>query len=176
MVRHTTFGGRNNRSVKTIDGLEGTAVSSKFIEAAKAASDAFRRAGVRHTLVGGLAVGVHGFPRHTKDVDFLVGEEAFHRHGLLVTPKSGLPIRHGDVDIDWVSLEGEDRRILDRFLEVPAEGHVPVIPAGPLVYMKLLAGRRRDAGDDDEALDFMAKNATAAMADELNDIMKDVEG
>lgn len=32
--------------------------------------------GVPHVLVGGLAVGVHGHIRATKDVDFMVGESA----------------------------------------------------------------------------------------------------
>ena len=33
--------------------------------------------GIPHVLIGGLAVGVHSHPRTTKDVDFLVGPEAF---------------------------------------------------------------------------------------------------
>jgi hypothetical protein len=33
---------------------------------------AFEKAGVPYALCGGLAVGVHGYPRATKDIDFLV--------------------------------------------------------------------------------------------------------
>jgi hypothetical protein len=33
--------------------------------------------GIPHALVGGLAVGLNGHPRATKDVDYLVGREAF---------------------------------------------------------------------------------------------------
>lgn len=40
-------------------------------------SEALTSLGVRHALVGGLAVGVHGHPRATKDIDFIVGAEAF---------------------------------------------------------------------------------------------------
>src|SRR5579883_3001513 len=43
------------------------------------------RLGIRHALVGGVAVGAHGFPRATKIVEFLVGEEAFEHHGAIVT-------------------------------------------------------------------------------------------
>jgi hypothetical protein len=65
--------------------LEGV-VAPEVIEAMKVASAALQKAKVRHVLVGGLAVGAHGFPRATKDVDFLVGDEAFERHaGGLVT-------------------------------------------------------------------------------------------
>ena len=39
----------------------------------RAAAAQLDRRGVRHWL-GGLAVGAHGFPRATKNVDFLVGD------------------------------------------------------------------------------------------------------
>lgn len=40
-------------------------------------------------LVGGLAVGVHGWPRWTKDVDFLIGREGYDEHPAgLVTLKA----------------------------------------------------------------------------------------
>lgn len=29
---------------------------------------------IPHVLIGGLAVGIHGHPRSTKDVDFMVGD------------------------------------------------------------------------------------------------------
>jgi hypothetical protein len=120
---------------------------SFYDEAVRASSEAFRVAGVRHVLVGGLALAAHGYPRATKDVDFMVGEEAFDHHGSLVTPKTGLPIMFDDVVIDWVSLETAERSALEGFLELPRQGDVPVIPAHALVFMKLVAGRQRDKGD-----------------------------
>jgi hypothetical protein len=69
-------------------------VAPKVIDAMKAASQALTRAGVRHTVAGGLAVGANGYPRATRDVDFLVGNEAFEHHpGGLVTLKQGSPFR-----------------------------------------------------------------------------------
>ncbi len=57
----------------------------------KLASEALTRAGVRHVVVGDLAVGANGYPRATKDVDFLVGSEAFEHHaGGLVTLRAGV--------------------------------------------------------------------------------------
>jgi len=46
-------------------------VAARVLEAMSTASDMLKRAGVRHVVVGGLAVGANGFPRATKDVDFL---------------------------------------------------------------------------------------------------------
>jgi hypothetical protein len=41
------------------------------------ASENLRALSVRHVVVGGLAVCANGYPRNTKAVDFLVGDEAF---------------------------------------------------------------------------------------------------
>src|SRR5689334_20040901 len=60
-------------SVRNLD----DSVAPKTLEAMRAASERFREAGIRHALVGGLAVGVHGWPRGTKDVDFLIGHEGY---------------------------------------------------------------------------------------------------
>ncbi|HSN99340.1 MAG TPA: hypothetical protein VLS89_13685, partial [Candidatus Nanopelagicales bacterium] len=60
--------------------LEGI-VAPRVLDALRAASQQLTRVGIRHALVGGLAVGAHGHPRATKDVDFLVGDEAFAHHG-----------------------------------------------------------------------------------------------
>lgn len=49
-------------------------VAPEVLDAMRVAAAALRRAGVRHVVAGGLAVGAHGFPRATKAVDFLVGE------------------------------------------------------------------------------------------------------
>lgn len=130
----------------TLDDLVGH-VPITHVEGAKAASEAFRRAGVRHVLVGGLAVGLRGYPRLTKDVDFLVGDEAFEHHGPLVTHRPGLPISYEGVGVDWVSLEPRERAALAEFLVVPPPGVVPVVPVEPLVAMKLLAGRHKDQSD-----------------------------
>ena len=61
-------------------------VAPRVLDACSAASNALARAGIRHVVIGGLAVGANGYPRATKDVHFLVGNEAFHHHaGGLVT-------------------------------------------------------------------------------------------
>ena len=138
-------GGRT-RQPTCLDDLAGH-VPQAFIDGAKAASEAFRRAGVRHVLVGGLAVGINGYPRGTRDIDFMVGDEAFEFHGLIVEPKAGLPMRYSGITIDWVSLEPDERIPLEEFLVDARPGEVPVMEIEPLIAMKLLAGRQKDQSD-----------------------------
>ena len=57
-------------------------VAPKIIDAMRAASRALAQAGVRHSVAGGLAVGANGYPRATKDVDFLVDRGRPHRWRL----------------------------------------------------------------------------------------------
>jgi hypothetical protein len=113
--------------------------------------EALTAAGIRHALAGGLAVGAHGHPRATKDVDFLVGDEAFIEHGGgLVTLHPALPIAIGDIPIDAVPVPKE-APFLAEALEHPdrTEG-IPVVPIEALVCMKLLAMRPRDRRDIEE--------------------------
>ena len=129
-----------------LDDLAGH-VPQTHIDGAKAASEAFRKAGVRHVLVGGLAVGVNGYPRNTKDIDFMVGDEAFEFHGLLVEPKPGLPMKYSGITIDWVSLEPNERAGLEEFLVEASSGVVPIMDVVPLIAMKLIAARHKDKTD-----------------------------
>jgi len=48
-------------------------LNPRMVAAIRAAHEAYARLGIRHALIGGMAVGVHGHPRATKDIDFLVG-------------------------------------------------------------------------------------------------------
>ena len=123
--------------------LEGV-VAPEVLEAMKVASEALKRVGVRHVVVGGLAVGANGFPRATRDVDFLVGDEAFERHtGGLVTLRPGVPFQVHRVAVDFIGAEAGEG-----FLE-EALGAEPgsIIDGPPLVYMKLKSPRHKDRTD-----------------------------
>jgi hypothetical protein len=61
-----------------LDGLRGV-VHPDILERTEQISRTLTALGIPHALIGGLAVGVYGHPRATKDVDFLVGTEAFER-------------------------------------------------------------------------------------------------
>ncbi len=113
------------------------------------ASEVSRRlseAGVPHALIGGLAVGVHGYPRATKDVDFLVGVEAFesmspflvYRDDLNDLPKVGV--------VDLLAVPSEFPALSEHLIaSAPAE--IPVIPVEALILLKLHANRPQDRVD-----------------------------
>ena len=120
--------------------LEGV-VADRVLDAMRVASKTLDSLHVRHTLVGGLAVGAHGYPRATKVVDFLVGPEAFEHHaGGLVTMKPGMPIQVAGVAVDFLSI-GDDEPHLEQALSED------VASSGALVYLKLKSPRSKDRTD-----------------------------
>lgn len=126
--------------------LEGV-VAPEVLRAARLASQQLTRLGLRHALVGGLAVGVCGVPRATKDVDFLVEEGAFEHHaGGLVTMKPGVPIQVHGVLVDLLTAHAEDGALAE-VPRLPLLGEVPVAEAEALVHLKLKSPRMKDAAD-----------------------------
>jgi hypothetical protein len=125
-------------------------VAPEILKAVEVASRMLREAGIPHALAGGLAVGAHGYPRTTDDVDFLVGDEAFVIHaGGLVTLKVPV-IAVGNVRVDLISLNesagigGQLRPAVD---SPRVSEQVPIVPLTALVHMKLKAGRQKDTAD-----------------------------
>ncbi len=103
--------------------------------------------GIRYALAGGLAVGAYGYIRATTDVDFLVGEEAFERHGSLVTFKAGVPIEVDGIRIDYLSPVGLGSQLEETLNHPPISEGIALVPVEVLIYMKLAANRRRDQLD-----------------------------
>jgi len=127
-------------------------VSPQVRDAAKQTAAQLERIGVRYALAGGLAVGAHGYVRATNHVEFLVGTEAFENHGPLVTFKAGVPIEVEGIRIDYlspVSLGPQVEEALNH--PVTSEG-LAVVPIEALIYMKLVAKRRKDLVDVVELL------------------------
>jgi hypothetical protein len=127
-------------------------VAPKVLDAMRSASNELARLGVRHALVGGLAVGAYGYPRATKDVNFLVGDEAFEHHaGGIVTMKPGIPIQINGVLVDLLSVQ-PDEGALCTVPVVRFGAEVPVAPIEALVHLKLKSPRLKDAADVIELL------------------------
>lgn len=137
-------GSRKTRMTKPNPALLVDIVAAKVLDALKLASEALTAANVRHVVVGGLAVGANGYPRATKDVDFLVGAEAFHHHPSgLVTMRPEIPFQVNGVAVDLLSPEA-DEDFLEATLAAPPG---TMMEAAPLVYMKLKSPRRKDQAD-----------------------------
>jgi len=117
--------------------------------AAYDASKALSELGIPHAVVGGIAVGAHGAPRATDDVDFLVNQEDAFNGALILSFKPGVPIAVRGIVVDYLTPEGNEhvellRRALVEALE--SEG-IPVVPLEALIVLKLQAARRRDLDD-----------------------------
>lgn len=125
-------------------------VSTRIVHAILKSADALRSAGVPFALVGGIAVGAHGYPRATKDVDYMVGEEAFHHHeGGIVTMRDDIPIEVDKVPVDLLSAAVDEPFLHDAIEEahVDPKYDIPIVPIEALIYMKLLSSRPRDKQD-----------------------------
>jgi len=142
---HLSIAGNRRAYVSEPDlSLLDDVVAAKVLDAMRAASRALSERGIRHVIVGGLAVGANGYPRATKDVDFLVGDEAFERHaGGFVTMKYGIPIEINGVAIDLLSLGGAEEHMAAALDAAPGS----VIDIARLIYMKLKARRQKDVAD-----------------------------
>ena len=122
------------------------AVPDALRHAAEEAARRLKDLGIRHALVGGLAVGAHGAPRNTTDVDFLVGLEAFEGKGPVLVHRAGVPVRVGSVGIDLLPAE---EPLLEQALErAQGDPHlIPLIDLPVLVQLKLRVLRPHDQDD-----------------------------
>lgn len=108
--------------------------------------------GIPHMLVGGLAVGARGYPRSTKDADFMVTDDAFRltSKGLVLGMNHDLPYEVGKIGIDYLSPRSAgESAALER---TRGASKLRAAPVEVLVRMKLKIGRARDEGDVVEML------------------------
>ena len=122
-------------------------VAPQVREAAIKTAEQLHLLGIRYALAGGLAVGAHGYIRATIDVDFLVGEEAFEHRGSLVAFKAGVPIEVDGVRIDYLSPAALGPQLQEVLDHPPMNEGLAIVPIETLIYMKLVAKRRKDLVD-----------------------------
>ena len=84
----------------SLDRLKGV-VAPELIARAERVSRLLTELGVPHSLIGGLAVGAHGHVRATRDIDFLVGDQAFATLEPILTFRDELRdlVRIGHTDL-----------------------------------------------------------------------------
>jgi hypothetical protein len=116
----------------------------------------------KHALIGGLAVGIHGYVRATKDVDFVVFADPKELQQQLASHGIAAELRRGDVlegDIPWVLYgrwEGVRFDILPPTVPIDWErrewvelgdAEVKVVDVASLIRLKLRAGGSLDFVD-----------------------------
>jgi hypothetical protein len=122
-------------------------VAPRVRDAAVKTAEQLNHLGIRYALAGGLAVGAHGYIRATTYVDFLVGEEAFDHQGVLVAFKAGVPIEVDGIRIDYLSPTSLGPQMEEVLNHPPMSEGLAVVPIEALIYMKLVAKRRKDLVD-----------------------------
>lgn len=142
-------------------------VAAKILLDAITTSQRLSELGVPHTLIGALAVGVHGHPRATKDVDFLVGPEAFESTSplLVYRPELSEVVRIGVIDL--LSVPPEYPSLAEHLQDVEP-GTVPIIPIDALILLKLHANRPQDLAD------VIALLKSGVNAAKVTDYLRDV--
>jgi predicted nucleotidyltransferase len=126
----------------------------------------FNEAKIEYALCGGMAVALHGYPRFTKDIDFLVPSESLNR-AIEVAATAGflddsgrIPFPDSDV-YRILKIEGSEYRILDLLVPKSLDtlawkqrqwfdwNGLPIcsVSREGLIEMKLAAGRDIDRID-----------------------------
>lgn len=142
-------------------------VAPDVLERATRTSEQLRVLDIPHAVIGGIAVGVLGYPRATRDVDFLVGRaaaDASHPRGL--APEVAALYQHGLVEFLLARDREPDRSVLEEALDrVPARrGAVPVIQPRELVWLKLDTPDVRRAHDLNDIRQLLRVGAIDTMA------------
>ncbi|HVE65199.1 MAG TPA: hypothetical protein VNC59_01355 [Thermoanaerobaculia bacterium] len=124
------------------------AVSEKVWRAMIDASRTLSSLDIRHALIGGLAVGAYGWPRATRDVDFLVGDDAWSKsESGVVILRAGIPVEAHGIAVDTVSVRDDERHLLAAIETAEISEGIPVLPIAALVYLKLASPRSQDRQD-----------------------------
>ncbi|HKY40953.1 MAG TPA: hypothetical protein VJN18_33695 [Polyangiaceae bacterium] len=139
--------------VRSLSELEETAVKSKIVGVLREVSGRLNQQGVRHCVLGAIAVGIHGWPRATRDVDLLLGPEAWRSapDGTL-TALVEMPEQVNGVGIDYLPVSVAGDFLIEAFDRVLITEGVPIAPIEVVILTKLVRLVMRDQADIVELL------------------------
>jgi hypothetical protein len=119
---------------------------------AKQVSEHLKSKGIKHAIIGGIAVSAFSPPRTTEDVDFLIPESDSG-----VVYEFGDPAPVSGIYLQGLTVEVEGHNVDFMFLpddlseNVLLSGNIidgiPIIPQEVLIFLKLKVGRVKDIGD-----------------------------
>ena len=131
------------------------------------------RAGISYCLMGGYAVAVHGIPRHTVDIDFLIalpatktgdftnllhsmGYKTRHNKADLLDPLGDVFFVQAEVPVQLICAKYQHHlEAIERAVFIDYSGQkIRVIKAEDLIIFKLKTGGPRDLWDAENLLAF----------------------
>jgi hypothetical protein len=122
--------------------------SEQVLQAMRDVSCLLTERGVRHAVIGGIAVGAYGWPRATRDVDLLIGDEAWERQPSgEMRVRVALPEFVNDVPIDYLPIDVAGEFLAQAFERPRWLQGVPFAPVEILVCTKLIRLAMRDQAD-----------------------------
>jgi hypothetical protein len=134
--------------LRSLTELEELAIHPRVMQALREISGRLQADHIRHAVVGAIAVGHHGWPRATSDVDLVLGPEAWTKSpdGSLV-PNVSLPENVNGVGIDYLSVDVAGDFLIDAFASVHLSEGVPIAPVEVVILTKLIRLVMRDQAD-----------------------------
>jgi len=131
----------------SINNLKSSA-SPALHTAASEVSEMLRHSGVRHVVVGGVAVSCNGYARTTNNVDYAVEPGTFEYRNKALYLRPDLPVKYLGIPIHYITPSNPfEQAMLEQYLVIPDRGQVPILPIKPLVVMKLISRRHKDLAD-----------------------------
>ncbi|HTM43814.1 MAG TPA: hypothetical protein VL137_02605 [Polyangiaceae bacterium] len=139
--------------IRSLTELEDLAVHPRVMGALRATSNNLHAAGVRHAALGAIAVGVHGWPRATSNVELLLGPEAWTEapDGSL-TPNIPMPETVNGVGVDYLHVGIAGDFLIDAFASAHISEGVPIARVEVVILTKLIRLVTRDHADIVELL------------------------
>jgi len=114
---------------------------------------------IPHAVIGGIAVGVYGYDRTTRDVDLLVNHEDLRRlPGRPLANVKGKTFKVDGVDVDVMAAPRKSELFRGIINQAVQQEGLPIIPLHGLLLLKLLSTRISDLGDVERLL--MAQSPT----------------
>lgn len=151
-IPHVVGAPLEHRAVLPLGGSAGlvmqSGISEQVLQALREVSRMLTERGVRHAVIGGIAVGAYGWPRATRDVDLLLGNEAWERQpsGELLA-RVELPEFVNDIPIDYLPIDVAGDFLAQAFERPLWSQGVPIAPVEILVCTKLIRLAMRDQAD-----------------------------
>jgi hypothetical protein len=134
--------------IHSLTELEAEIVHPRVMATLRVVSQRLHDAQIRHAVVGAIAVGHHGWPRATSDVDLVLGPEAWTTApDGSTTSNIDLPEAVDGVRVDYLPVDVAGDFLIESFARATVSEGVPIAPIEVVILTKLVRLLTRDHAD-----------------------------